>query len=94
MNKVVSKRFRPNHSRKNAKTTLCELRFLFQNFDVFVNFLNKKLTIAEKARTHGAHEKIGTLYGFDLMVKSETTAKDGFDVIQNRFFIKGEGEEK
>ena len=48
--------------------------------------------IADKARTHGAHEKIGTLYGFDLMVKSETTAKDGFDVIQNRFFIKGEGD--
>ena len=47
--------------------------------------------IADKARTHGAHEKIGTLYGFDLMVKSETTNKDGFDVIQNRFFIKGEG---
>ncbi|OJX87363.1 MAG: DNA methylase [Paludibacter sp. 47-17] len=48
--------------------------------------------IADNARTHGAHEKIGTLYGFDLMVKSETTAKDGFDVIQNRFFIKGEGD--
>lgn len=47
--------------------------------------------IAEKARTYGMHEKIGSLYGFDLMVKSETTAKDGFDVIQNRFFIKGEG---
>lgn len=48
--------------------------------------------IADKARTLGAHEKIGTLYGFDLMVKSETTAKDGFDVIQNRFFVKGEGD--
>ncbi len=48
--------------------------------------------IADKARTHGAHEKIGTLYGFDLMVKSETTVKDGFDLIQNRFFIKGEGD--
>ena len=47
--------------------------------------------LAEKARTYGMHEKIGSLYGFDLMVKSETTAKDGFDVIQNRFFIKGEG---
>jgi outer membrane murein-binding lipoprotein Lpp len=45
--------------------------------------------IADKARTLGAHEKIGTLYGFELMVKSETTAKDGFDVIQNRFFVKG-----
>ena len=51
--------------------------------------LNK---IADKARTHGTHEKIGTLYGFDLMVKSETTNKEGFDVIQNRFFVKGEGE--
>jgi len=48
--------------------------------------------IADKARTLGAHEKIGTLYGFELMVKSETTAKDGFDVIQNRFFVKGEGD--
>lgn len=46
--------------------------------------------IAEKTRTHGAHEKIGTLYSFDLLVKSETTNKDGFDVIQNRFFAKGE----
>jgi N12 class adenine-specific DNA methylase len=48
--------------------------------------------IAEKARTLGGYEKIGTLYGFNLLVKSETTAKDGFDVIQNRFFVKGEGE--
>ena len=48
--------------------------------------------IADNTRTHGAHEKIGTLYGFDLMVKSETTNKDGFDLIQNRFFIKGEGD--
>jgi outer membrane murein-binding lipoprotein Lpp len=48
--------------------------------------------IAEKVRTYGVHEKIGSLYGFDLMVKSETTNKDGFDVIQNRFFVKGEGD--
>lgn len=48
--------------------------------------------IADKARTLGAYEKIGTLYGFNLMVKSETTNKDGFDMIQNRFFVKGEGE--
>lgn len=48
--------------------------------------------IAEKARTYGGYEPIGTLYDFNLLVKSETTAKDGFDVIQNRFFIKGEGE--
>jgi N12 class adenine-specific DNA methylase len=48
--------------------------------------------ISEKVRTYGLHEKIGSLYGFDLMVKSETTNKDGFDVIQNRFFVKGGGD--
>lgn len=48
--------------------------------------------IAEKARTYGAYEQIGTLYGFNLFVKSETSNKDGFDVIQNRFFVKGDGE--
>jgi hypothetical protein len=48
--------------------------------------------IADNARTHGAYEQIGTLYGFNLLVKSETTVKDGFDLIQNRFFVKGEGE--
>lgn len=48
--------------------------------------------ISEKACTYGAYEQIGTLYDFKLLVKSETTNKDGFDVIQNRFFIKGEGE--
>lgn len=48
--------------------------------------------IAEKARTMGGYERIGTLYGFTLLVKSETSNKDGFDVVQNRFFAKGEGE--
>ena len=48
--------------------------------------------IADNARTYGAYENIGTLYGFQLLVKSETTVKDGFDLIQNRFFVKGEGE--
>jgi hypothetical protein len=48
--------------------------------------------IADKVRTYGMHEKIGSLYGFDLMVKTETTNKDGFDFIQNRFFVKDEGD--
>ena len=48
--------------------------------------------IADNARTYGVHEKIGSLYGFDLIVKSETSNKDGFDVIQNRFFVKGESD--
>lgn len=55
--------------------------------------IGKKLNeISDKARTYGMHEKIGSLYGFDLLVKSETTNKDGFDLIQNRFFIRGEGQ--
>ena len=55
--------------------------------------IGKKLNeIADKARTYGIHEKIGSLYGFDLLVKSETTNKDGFDLIQNRFFVRGEGQ--
>jgi len=48
--------------------------------------------ISAKARTHGAHEPIGTLYGFTLLVKTETTLKEGSDIVQNRFFVKGEGE--
>jgi DNA-binding transcriptional regulator GbsR (MarR family) len=48
--------------------------------------------ISAKARTHGAHEPIGTLYGFTLLVKTETTLKEGFDMVQNRFFIIGEGD--
>ena len=48
--------------------------------------------ITDKARTLGVYEKIGTLYGFNLLVKSETSDKDGFDVIKNRFFVKGNGE--
>ncbi|MCK9618195.1 MAG: N-6 DNA methylase [Lentimicrobiaceae bacterium] len=48
--------------------------------------------ISANARTHGVHEPIGTLYGFTLLVKTETTLKEGFDMVQNRFFVKGAGE--
>jgi N12 class adenine-specific DNA methylase len=48
--------------------------------------------ISAKANTHGAHEPIGSLYGFTLLVKTETTLKEGSDITQNRFFIKGSGE--
>jgi hypothetical protein len=48
--------------------------------------------ISAKTITHGAHEPIGSLYGFTLLVKTETTLKEGFDMVQNRFFVKGEGE--
>lgn len=48
--------------------------------------------IADTARTHGTHQPIGSLYGFTLLVKTETTVKDGFDMAQNRFFVKGDGD--
>lgn len=57
-----------------------------------VKVLARKLVeIEDKFRTHGIPEKIGTLYGFDLLVKTETSRKDGFDFIENRFFARGEG---
>ncbi len=48
--------------------------------------------IAETARTHGALEPVGTLYGFDLLVQSETTEKDGFELVQNRFYARREAD--
>ena len=45
--------------------------------------------IAEKVRTEGAYHKIGELYGFPVMVKTESTAKDLFDCSVNRFFVQG-----
>jgi N12 class adenine-specific DNA methylase len=48
--------------------------------------------IAASERTWGKLRPIGSLYGFTLVVKTETTDKDGFDFIQNRFFVKGEGD--
>ncbi|WMI95155.1 N-6 DNA methylase [Bacteroides fragilis] len=52
----------------------------------------KKLAeIEDKSRTHGTSQPIGKLYGFDLLVKTESSMKDGFDFIENRFFVRGEG---
>lgn len=52
----------------------------------------QKLTeIEDTARTHGISQPIGKLYGFDLLVKTEASMKDGFDFIENRFFVRGEG---
>ena len=47
--------------------------------------------IAEKARTEGEYNKIGEIYGFPVMVKTESTAKDLFDCSVNRFFVQGRG---
>jgi len=60
--------------------------------DADIKQIGLKLTeLAQKARTGGQYEQIGTLYGFDLLVKTEISEKEGLDMRLNRFFIQGEG---
>ena len=47
--------------------------------------------IADKARTGGQYEEIGSLYGFILLVKTEVSEKEGADMKVNRFLVQGEG---
>lgn len=42
----------------------------------------------ENARTHDEHISIGELYGFKITVKSEASLKDGFDFVDNRFYVR------
>lgn len=58
-----------------------------------LKLIGKQLNhIAATARTGGEEQHIGSLYGFDLLVKSETTEKDRFDLTQNRFYARGEAD--
>ena len=45
--------------------------------------------IAKNATTGGEYVRIGELYGFPLLVKTEPLLKDGKEVKQNRFFVEG-----
>nr|WP_317042935.1 hypothetical protein [Porphyromonas loveana] len=45
--------------------------------------------IEEKARTNGEYNKIGEIYDFSIMVKTESS-KSLFDCSVNRFFVKGQ----
>ncbi len=55
--------------------------------------IGKRLNeIADTARTYGVYQPIGSLYGFSLLVKTEMSLKDGFDMTQNRFYVRGEGD--
>lgn len=46
--------------------------------------------IEEKARTDGHYQKIGDIYGFPIVVKTESSMKDLFSYSNNRFLVKGE----
>ena len=45
--------------------------------------------IAKNATTGGEYVRIGELYGFPLLVKTEPVLKEGKEVKQNRFFVEG-----
>ncbi|CDS92104.1 N-6 DNA methylase (fragment) [Sphingobacterium sp. PM2-P1-29] len=47
--------------------------------------------LADKSRTGGDYQEIGSLYGFQLLVKTEMSEKEGIDIRVNRFFVQGEG---
>lgn len=47
--------------------------------------------LSDNARTNGEYFKIGELYGFKLLVKTEESQKEGVAFKDNRFFIEGEG---
>ena len=47
--------------------------------------------LADKARTGGQYEEIGSLYGFTLLIKTEMSEKEGVDIRVNRFLVQGEG---
>lgn len=46
--------------------------------------------LASHARTHGEYFKIGELYNFRILVKTEESQKEGAAFKDNRFFVEGE----
>jgi len=54
--------------------------------------IGKKLNeIADNTSTGGDSHKIGSLYGFNLFVKTDNSKKEGLDFRENRFHAEGEG---
>lgn len=71
-------------------TNLIKLDGLSPNADI--KQIGAKLNqLADKSRTGADYEEIGNLYGFQLLVKTEMSQKEGVDIRVNRFFIQGEG---
>src|SRR5690606_26687411 len=46
--------------------------------------------LADKARTGGDYEELGSLYGFQLLVKTAISEKEELDFRINLFFVQGE----
>ncbi|MGY0408864.1 MAG: DNA methylase, partial [Polaribacter sp.] len=65
--------------------------FNFTDVEAIGKQLNK---LSKEMNTRGEYRSIGSLYDFPLLVKTEASMKDGFDFIQNRFFVLGSGDIK
>lgn len=50
--------------------------------------------LSDNACTNGEYFKIGELYGFKILVKTEDSQKEGVAFKDNRFFVEGEGNVK
>ncbi|MDG1871909.1 MAG: N-6 DNA methylase [Flavobacterium sp.] len=86
--KNLQQRIQKNSDDTNANPVL--LDDLSPNADM--KQIGAKLNqIADKSRTGGQYEEIGTLYGFTLLVKTEMSEKEGVDIRVNRFLVQGEG---
>ena len=56
-------------------------------------FIGKQLNhIAKTVDTGSGEKRIGSIYGFEIIVKSEKSMKEDFESIRNRFYVRGEGE--
>ena len=56
-------------------------------------FIGKQLNhIAKTVDTGTGEKRIGSIYGFEIIVKSEKSMKEDFETIRNRFYVRGEGE--
>ena len=56
-------------------------------------FIGKQLNhIAKTVDTGTGEKRIGSIYGFEIIVKSEKSMKEDFEAIRNRFYVRGEGE--
>lgn len=68
---------------------ICPLKLDGVTASDFKTLGGKLQHIAKTARTGGDYQTIGELYGFPVIVKTETERREGVDTTYNRFFVQG-----
>lgn len=77
---------------RNPDKTIANLIQLENFKSTDIKQIGAKLNeLSSKSRTGGQYEEIGSLYGFNLLVKTEMSEKEGTEIRINRFFVQGEG---